>query len=61
MRQSHPPGLEFTETGRVLVASGAGGVVGNWTGGSDLAQGDVLAAATPTLFEAAVRLFAERP
>ncbi len=41
----------------VPVVRGAGGVVGNWTGGSDLGAGAVLAAATPALFEEAVQLF----
>ena len=36
----------------------AGGVVGNWRGEADFAQGQVLAAATPALFEAAVRTLA---
>lgn len=38
----------------VPVVRGAGGVIGNWRGGMDLSGGDVLAAATPTLFEQAV-------
>lgn len=37
----------------VPVVRGAGGVIGNWQGGTDLSGGDVLAAATPALFEAA--------
>jgi len=38
----------------VPVVRGAGGVVGNWRGGDDLSGGDVLAAATRALFDAAV-------
>jgi myo-inositol-1(or 4)-monophosphatase len=38
----------------VPAVRGAGGVIGNWRGGTDLSGGDVLAAATPALFEAAV-------
>jgi myo-inositol-1(or 4)-monophosphatase len=38
----------------VPVVRGAGGVIGNWQGGADLSGGDVLAAATPALFAAAV-------
>jgi histidinol phosphatase-like enzyme (inositol monophosphatase family) len=38
----------------VPVVRGAGGVIGNWQGGGDLSGGDVLAAATPALFEQAV-------
>jgi myo-inositol-1(or 4)-monophosphatase len=38
----------------VPVVRGAGGVIGNWQGGSNLSGGDVLAAATPALFDAAV-------
>lgn len=44
----------------VPVVRGAGGVVGNWAGGSDLRAGALVAAATPALLEEAVRLFAER-
>jgi len=40
----------------VPVIRGAGGVVGNWRGGRDLSEGQVLAAATPELFEQAVAL-----
>jgi myo-inositol-1(or 4)-monophosphatase len=39
----------------VPVVRGAGGVIGNWAGGDDLSNGDVLAAATAALFEQAVR------
>jgi myo-inositol-1(or 4)-monophosphatase len=38
----------------VPAVRGAGGVVGNWRGGSDLSGGDLVAAATPALFEQAV-------
>ncbi|WP_165357446.1 inositol monophosphatase family protein [Sphingosinicella sp. CPCC 101087] len=40
----------------VPVIRGAGGVVGNWAGGDDLSDGQLLAAASPALFEQAVRL-----
>ena len=40
----------------VPVVRGAGGVIGNWRGGTDLSQGQILAAATPELFDAAVRV-----
>ena len=38
----------------VPVVRGAGGMIGNWRGGTDLSEGQVLAAATPDLFQAAV-------
>ena len=38
----------------VPVIRGAGGTVGNWQGGIDLSQGQILAAATAELFEEAV-------
>ncbi|WP_114954793.1 inositol monophosphatase family protein [Sphingosinicella terrae] len=38
----------------VPVVLGAGGVVGNWRGGADLGQGQLLAAASQDLFDAAV-------
>ena len=38
----------------VPVVRGAGGVIGAWDGGGDLAGGDVVAAATPQLFEQAI-------
>lgn len=38
----------------VPVVRGAGGVIGNWGGGSDISGGDVLAAATQELFDEAV-------
>jgi histidinol phosphatase-like enzyme (inositol monophosphatase family) len=44
----------------VPVIRGAGGVVGNWRGDDDLSGGDVLAAATRDLFEAAVVTLARR-
>ena len=40
----------------VPVVRGAGGVVGNWRGGSDLSEGQLLAAATRDLFDAAVKV-----
>ena len=40
------------------VVRGAGGVVGDWSGGEDVSGGRLLAAATPELFEAAVALLA---
>jgi myo-inositol-1(or 4)-monophosphatase len=42
----------------VPVIRGAGGIVGNWRGGADLSEGQVLAAATPELFDQAVALLA---
>ncbi|MCJ8191120.1 inositol monophosphatase family protein [Sphingomicrobium aestuariivivum] len=39
----------------VAVVRGAGGHVGNWSGGSDLTGGDVIAAASEALYEEAVR------
>jgi myo-inositol-1(or 4)-monophosphatase len=38
----------------IPVVRGAGGVVGNWLGEDDLSAGQVVAAATPALFEQAV-------
>ena len=38
----------------VPVIRGAGGVIGNWRGGADLGEGQILAAATQELFDAAV-------
>lgn len=40
----------------IPVVRGAGGVFGDWNGGSDLAAGNVIAAATPQLYEAAVAI-----
>ena len=40
----------------VAVVRGAGGFVGNWSGGSDLTGGDVIAAASEALYEEAVKL-----
>lgn len=40
----------------VPVVRGAGGVIGNWQGGGDLAAGQLVAAASPALFEETVRL-----
>lgn len=42
----------------VPVVRAAGGHIGNWRGGTDLGQGDVVAAATPALYEQAVRMLA---
>ncbi len=38
----------------VPVVRGAGGVIGNWQGGSNMSAGDVIAAATPALFDQAI-------
>jgi histidinol phosphatase-like enzyme (inositol monophosphatase family) len=43
----------------VAVVRGAGGVIGNWAGGADLSGGDVVAAASLTLYDEAVALLAE--
>jgi len=43
----------------VPVIRGAGGVIGNWRGGADLGDGQVLAAATPELFDQAVASLAQ--
>ncbi|MBV9884735.1 MAG: inositol monophosphatase family protein [Sphingomonadaceae bacterium] len=43
----------------VPVIRGAGGVVGDWQGGADLSAGQILAAATPELFAAAVAVLAD--
>lgn len=40
----------------VAVVRGAGGTIGNWSGGNDLTGGDVVAAATDALYEDAVAL-----
>ena len=42
----------------IPVIEGAGGVVGNWSGAADLSAGQILAAATPELFEEAVAALA---
>jgi histidinol phosphatase-like enzyme (inositol monophosphatase family) len=42
----------------VPVIRGAGGVIGNWRGGADLSEGQVLAAATQELFDQAVAVLA---
>ncbi len=42
----------------VAVVRGAGGVIGNWTGGSDLGGGDIVAAASRPLYDGAVALLA---
>ena len=43
----------------VPVVRGAGGVFGDWRGGSDFANGNVIAAATPQLYEAGVAIMRE--
>jgi myo-inositol-1(or 4)-monophosphatase len=43
----------------VAVVRGAGGVIGNWSGGEDLSEGAVVAAASLALYQEAVRLLAE--
>ncbi len=40
----------------VPVIRGAGGFVGNWSGGADLSEGRIVAAASPSLFEEAIGL-----
>ncbi len=40
----------------IPVVRAAGGMIGNWRGGNDFSDGQVLAAATPALFEEAVRV-----
>jgi myo-inositol-1(or 4)-monophosphatase len=40
----------------VPVVRGAGGRIGNWQGGDDLADGAVVAAATPRLFDQTIGL-----
>jgi myo-inositol-1(or 4)-monophosphatase len=40
----------------IPVVRAAGGVIGNWRGEADFSEGQVLAAATPELFEAAVKI-----
>jgi myo-inositol-1(or 4)-monophosphatase len=40
----------------IPVVRGSGGVIGNWSGDDDFSAGQVLAAATPALFEEAVAL-----
>ena len=41
----------------IPVVRAAGGVMGDWRGGDDFARGKVIAAATPQLYEEAVRAF----
>ena len=43
----------------VAVVRGAGGVIGNWAGDGNLSGGDVVAAASRTLYDEAVSLLAE--
>jgi myo-inositol-1(or 4)-monophosphatase len=40
----------------IPVVRAAGGMVGDWNGGSDFSQGRIIAAATPQLFDEALRL-----
>jgi myo-inositol-1(or 4)-monophosphatase len=40
----------------IPVVRGSGGVIGNWSGGDDFTAGQIVAAATPRLFEEAVTL-----
>ena len=40
----------------VAVVRGAGGMIGNWSGGADLSGGDVVAAASAALYDEAVAL-----
>jgi myo-inositol-1(or 4)-monophosphatase len=50
-------GLQRYDWGALVpVVRGAGGVVGNWLGGSDLSGGDLVAAATPALFDQAISM-----
>jgi myo-inositol-1(or 4)-monophosphatase len=43
----------------VAVVRGAGGVIGSWSGGDDFGGGDVVAAASQSLYDEAVALLAE--
>lgn len=43
----------------IPVVRGAGGVIGDWRGGSDFADGNVIAAATRELFDATVAIMRE--
>lgn len=40
----------------VAVVRGSGGLIGNWRGGDDLSQGDIVAAASQELYDEAVAL-----
>lgn len=40
----------------IPIVRGAGGMFGDWSGGVDFSGGDVIAAATPELYEAAVKI-----
>jgi myo-inositol-1(or 4)-monophosphatase len=40
----------------IPVVRGSGGAIGNWSGGDDFTAGQIVAAATPDLFEEAVEL-----
>ena len=43
----------------IPVVRGAGGVIGDWRGANDFAAGNVIAAATPKLFDAAVAVMGD--
>jgi myo-inositol-1(or 4)-monophosphatase len=43
----------------IPVVRGAGGMIGDWLGEADFAAGNVIAAATPELYEAAVAIMRE--
>ena len=43
----------------IPVVRGASGVIGDWRGGNDFAAGNVIAAATPELFDAAVAVMGD--
>ena len=52
-------GLKPHDMGALIpVIRGAGGTVGDWSGGADFARGRLLAASTPELFAAAVAMLA---
>ena len=42
----------------VAVVRGAGGTIGDWAGGNDLASGAIVAAASKSLYDQAVALLA---
>lgn len=44
----------------IPVVRGAGGVFGDWHGGQDFARGNVIAAATPSLYKTAVQFMSGR-
>jgi myo-inositol-1(or 4)-monophosphatase len=45
----------------IPVVRGAGGVFGDWSGGRDFSSGNVIAAATPQLYDAAVEIMMSAP